>query len=87
MQHLVQQHACRSYAVAVNVTDGNAEAAWAQLKRKCAEADLPKEMRKRQHHLNPSERKFINQTAAYNKAMGRVIHQRVQWLERKRLIK
>jgi ribosomal protein S21 len=76
-----------NYAVSVEVKDNNIEAALAQLKRRCIEADLPQEIRKRSHHLNPSERRYLNQTKSYNRAMGRVISERIQWLTKRRLIK
>jgi ribosomal protein S21 len=77
----------RSYAVQVDVSNGNVEAALSQLRRKCFEADLPKETRKRAHHLSPSDKKFIKQRASFNRAMGRVINQRTAWLTKRKLIK
>ncbi len=73
----------RHFAVSVNVTNGDVEDAWKQLRRKCADADLPKELRKREHYENPSERKFLKQKVAYNRAMGRIIHVRTQWLAKR----
>lgn len=77
----------RGFAVSVEVTSGNVPAALAQLRRKCADADLFTELRKRDHHLNPSERRFGRQRASYNRSMGRIIMQRVAWLTKRRHIK
>jgi ribosomal protein S21 len=76
--------AMRSYAVEVEVRSGNVVDALAQLRRKCADAELFTELRKRDHHLNPSERRFGRQRASYNRAMGRNIMERVGWLTKRR---
>ncbi len=79
--------ACSRFAVSVEVSNNNVEEALSKLRRKCMEADLPQEIRKRAHHLMPSERRYQSQTKSYNRAMGRVINQRIHWLAKRRLVK
>ena len=74
-------------AISVEIKGGNIASAVKQLRKLCLEADMQKEIRKRQHHLNKSERRFEEQTIAYNRAMGRTIRQRLGWLTSRKLIK
>ena len=74
-------------AISVEIKSGNIASAIKHMRKLCLEADMPKEIRKRQHHLNKSERRFEEQTIAYNKAMGKKIHSRLSWLASRKLIK
>mmetsp|Transcript_36413 Transcript_36413/g.107488 ORF Transcript_36413/g.107488 Transcript_36413/m.107488 type:complete len:143 (+) Transcript_36413:101-529(+) len=84
---LCSSSAARGFAVSVDVANGNVDQALTTLRRRCADADLFAEIRKRDHHLNPSERKFGRTRASYNRAMGRVIMHQLEWLRRRRRIK
>lgn len=60
------------------------------LKGPCAqvrESGLQEELRDRQYHQNKSQRRFEREKAAFNRSMGKVIRERLVWLQRRKRIK
>mmetsp|Transcript_706 Transcript_706/g.1777 ORF Transcript_706/g.1777 Transcript_706/m.1777 type:complete len:124 (-) Transcript_706:101-472(-) len=86
-QQQQQQQQGRGMAVWVDLDNNNLEKGLKQLNRKVRESGLQEELQDRQHHKIKSQRRFEREKAAYNRSMGKIIRERLTWLQRRKRVR
>ncbi|KAF5837123.1 hypothetical protein DUNSADRAFT_4800 [Dunaliella salina] len=81
------QQQSRGMAVWVDLENNNLEKGLKQLNRKVRESGLQEELQDRQHHKNKSMRRFEREKAAHNRYMGKIIRERLTWLQRRKRVR
>nr|8A22_Bt Chain Bt, bS21m [Polytomella magna]8APN_Bt Chain Bt, bS21m [Polytomella magna]8APO_Bt Chain Bt, bS21m [Polytomella magna] len=74
-------------AFVAEVRDGNVDAALAQVKKYRKTEGVNDSVRKKEYFLRPSLQKFRDSELTYAKNMGKLIHERVNWVVKRKKIK